>query len=266
MRQAALSEFIELETSRSVAVLRLNKLPVNALDETALHELTKAVDQVEDNPAIKVVIITSAIKDVFCAGGDLKYWPRLYANQADVVGKAGQHTFERIERLAKPSIAAIQGRVIGDGLSLALACDIRLASQEATFHLPEVSYGFIPGWGTIGRLVEAVGTAFAAEMLLVGEQISATRAQTIGLVSRITTPDDLMGIAETLAARIVTQPPMAMRYAKAALRGGSITRSPDRTAWEAGCFAAVWGSYEWEQGLHRLFNTTAVTEQKEPHE
>ncbi len=261
-----MSELIKLEANNSVAVLRLHKPPINALDEIALHELTKAVDQVEDNPAIKVVIITSAIKDIFCAGGDLKYWPRLYANRADVISEVGQRTFERIERLAKPSIAAIQGRVIGDGLSLALACDIRLASEEATFHLPEVSYGFIPGWGTIGRLVEAVGMTFAAELLLVGERISATRAQTIGLVSRITAPDDLMGIAETLAARIVTQPPMAMRYAKAALRGGSTARSPDRTAWEASCFAAVWGSHEWEEGLHRLFNTTTVTEQEASHE
>lgn len=258
-----MSEFIELETTTPVAGLRLNKPPINALDETALHELTKAVDQVEANPAMKVVIITSEITDVFCASGDLKYWPRLYANQAGVISEAGQHTFERLERLTKPSIAAIGGHVIGDDLSLALACDMRLASQEATFHLPEVSYGFIPGWGTIGRLVEAVGTARAAEMLLVGERISATRAQAIGLVSRITAPDDLMGEAATLAARLATQPPLAVRYAKAALQGGAPPRSPDRRAWEASCFAAVWGSHEWEQGLHRLFKTTMVTGQKE---
>lgn len=259
-------KFIELEANESVAVLKLNKPPINALDGIALQELTKAVDQVEDDPAIKVVIITSAIKGVFCAGGDLKYWPRLYANQASAISEAGQHTFGRIERLTKPSIAAIQGHVIGDGLSLALACDMRLASQEATFRLPEVSYGFIPGWGTIGRLVQAVGTALATELLLVGEQISATRAQTIGLVNWITAPDDLMGIAETLATRIATQPPMAVRYAKAALQGSSTTRSPDRMAWEASCFAAVWGSHEWEQGLQRLFNTTIVTEQEKSHE
>ena len=259
-------EFIELETTTPVAVLRLDKPPINALDETALHELTKAVDQVEANPAMKVVIITSAIKDVFCAGGDLTYWPRLYAGQAGVISEAGQHTFERLERLTKPSIAAIGGHVIGDGLSLALACDMRLASQEATFHLPEVSYGFIPGWGTIGRLVEAVGMTHAADLLLVGEWIGATRAHAIGLVSRITAPADLTGLAESLAARIATQPPMAVRFAKAALRGGSTSRSADRTAWEASCFAAVWGSPEWEHGLQRLFNIPTVTEQEESYE
>jgi len=257
-----MSKFIKLEADNSIAILRLNKLPINALDETALHELIKAVDQVEDHPAIKVVIITSAIKGVFCAGGDLKYWPRLYANQPYVVSEAGCHAFERIERLTKPSIAAIEGNVIGDGLSLALACDIRLASQEVTFHLPEVSYGFIPGWGTIGRLVEAVGMAYTAELLLVGEQISAPDAQRIGLVSRITPPNDLMKIAETLAARIAMQPPMAMRYAKAALRGGSNIRSPSQKAWEANCFASVWGGREWKEGLHKFFDKTKVTEQE----
>lgn len=253
-----MSKFIQLETDNSIAIVRLNKLPINALDETALHELTKAIDQIEDHPTIKVVLITSAIKGVFCAGGDLKYWPRLYANQPDVVSEAGRNTFERIERLTKPSIAAIEGHVIGDGLSLALACDIRLASQEATFHLPEVSYGFIPGWGTISRLVDAVGMAHAAELLLVGEQISATHAQRIGLINWITAPDDLMKMAETLAARMALQPPMAMRYAKAALHGSSTIRSQEQRVWEARYFAAVWGSQEWEQGLHRLFNSITV--------
>ncbi len=261
-----MSKLIELEASDSMAILRLNNPPVNALDETALDELAQAVDQVEDNPQIRVVIVTSAIRGVFCAGGDLKYWPRYYANQADLISKAGQYTFERVERLSKPTIAAIHGHVMGDGLSLVLACDLRLASQKATFHLPEVSYGFIPGWGTIGRLVEAVGTAHAAELLLVGEQVTASVAQTIGLVSRITAPDDLMSIAEALARRIAAQPPMAVRYAKAALQGGSGSRSADQTAWEASCFAAVWGSQEWKRGLHRLFNITKVAEPEESYE
>ncbi len=255
-----MSTFAELEADGPVAILRLNKPPVNALDEPALDELTKAIDLVEDDPAIRVVIITSALQGIFCAGGDLKYWPRLYADQAEVVIEAGQRAFGRIERLRKPAIAAIQGHVIGDGLSLALTCDIRLASPAATFHLPEVGYGFIPGWGTIGRLVRAVGTAPAAELLLVGERISAAQAQAIGLVNRIIARADLMPAAETLAARLAAKPPMALHHAKAALLGSSATPSSDQAAWEAQCFAAVWGSPEWEQGLQKLFSPTPVTE------
>jgi enoyl-CoA hydratase/carnithine racemase len=255
-----MSTLVELEADGTIAILRLNKPPVNALDESALHELTKAIDQVENDPVIRVVIITSALQGIFCAGGDLKYWTRLYADQPELISEAGQSAFGRLERLRKPAIAAIQGHVIGDGLSLTLACDIRLASPAATFHLPEVGYGFIPGWGTIGRLIQMVGTAPAAELLLLGEPISATQALAMGLVNRIIAGDDLMLAAETLAARLATKPPLALHYAKAALSGSSATPSPDQTAWEAHCFAAVWGSHEWEQGLQKLFSTTAVTE------
>ncbi len=251
-----MSTFVELEADGPIAILRLNKPPVNALDEPALHELIKAMDQVEDDPAIRVVIIASALKGIFCAGGDLKYWPRLYADQAKLISEAGQRAFGRIQSLKKPAIAAIQGQVIGDALSLALTCDIRLASPAATFHLPEVGYGFIPGWGTIGRLVQAVGTAPAAELLLLGEPISATQALAIGLVNRIIAGDDLMLAAETLAARLATKPPLALRYAKAALIGSSTACPADQTDLEARCFAAVWGSPEWEQGLQKLFSTT----------
>lgn len=249
-----MSTSVDLRADGPVAILRLSRPPVNALDESVLQELAKAVDQVEEDPNIRVVIIISAFKGVFCAGGDLKYWPRRYANQAEVVSAAGQRAFGRLERLGKPAIAAIQGQVIGDGLSLALACDIRLASPVAAFHLPEVGYGFIPGWGTIGRLVQTVGTAPAAELLLVGEPINAARAQAIGLVNRVIEAEELLSAAEALAARLAAQPPLALHYAKAALSGSSALRSPDQTAWEARCFAAVWGSQEWEQGLQRLFD------------
>jgi enoyl-CoA hydratase len=255
---------IELEANCSIAMLRLNKRPVNALDEADLRELITILDQLEDDPGIKVILFTSALKDIFCAGGDLKYWPRLFAHRPDAISTLGQSVFERIERSSKPSIAAIRGQVIGDGLSLALACDLRLASLEATFLLPEISYGFIPGWGTIGRLIEAVGTAPAAELLFLGEQITARQAHLMGLVNRLASPSDLIGLAETLAGRIATQPPRALRYAKAAIRGASSAGSTERKAWEARCFAAVWGGPEWRQGLDRLFNTPAVTDREEP--
>lgn len=252
---------IDLEANGPVAVLRLNKPPINALDEEGLCELVEAVEQIESDPAMKVVIIASAIKSTFCAGGDLKYWPWRYANQANAVSNLGQHTFAKIEHLTKPTIAAIRGAVIGDGLSLALACDIRLASETATFQLPEVSYGFIPGWGTIGRLVEAVGTAVASELLFLGDPISAARAQDTGLVNRVLPPEELTIAAEKLATRIAAQPPQALRFAKAAVRGTHATSSPDRIAWEARCFASVWGSPEWEQGLRRLFRPRLSAEE-----
>ena len=249
-----MSNSVELVKNGPIAELRLQRRPVNALDESALREITEAAKQAEEDPSVRVVIITSALKGVFCVGGDLKFWPEAYGSQPKLVSEVGRKPFSQIEQLTKPCIAAMHGHVIGDGLSLALACDIRLASQDSEFHLPEVDYGFIPGWGTIGRLVAAIGAGPAAELLLVGDPISAAHAQNIGLVNRVTAPDELMSEVRTLAARLAAKPPMAMRYAKAALSGCSGARSSDQEAWEAHCFAAVWGSHEWEQGLQRLFS------------
>ena len=151
-----MSKCVEVTVNGPVAVLRLYKPPVNALDEPSLCELAKAVKRVEEDPAVRAIIVASALEGIFCAGGDLKYRPRVYRNRADLITGAARCAFEPIEQMTKPSIAAIQGHVIGDGLSLALACDIRLAAREVTFQLPEVGYGFIPGWGTIGRLVRVI--------------------------------------------------------------------------------------------------------------
>src|SRR5574341_924492 len=231
---------IDLDAKDTVAVLTLNRPPVNALDEAALHELSEAVCQIETDPAIQAVLIISAVPGIFCAGGDLKYWPRHYAHEAQTVSAAGRKVFAQIEALTKPSIAAVAGYVIGDGLSLALACDLRLAEPDVTFHLPEVSYGFIPGWGTIHRLVQAVGSSVAAEMLLLGEPLDAQRAHTVGLVNRLTATDDLMPAAHTLATAMAAKPRLAFQYAKAALRGNP-DHLADQGAWEAACFEAVWG-------------------------
>ncbi|MBF0552846.1 MAG: enoyl-CoA hydratase/isomerase family protein [Deltaproteobacteria bacterium] len=246
-------EAVKLEIDGPVALLTLKVPPINALDERALHELAAAIDEVEENPNIRSIIIASGIVGVFCTGGDLKFWPQAYPQDATAVSATGRNAFKRIERLTRPSLAAIQGRVIGDGLSLALACDIRFASSDASFRLPELDYGFIPGWGTIGRLVDVIGRANASEMLLLGEEIDAGRAQTIGLINRVFPVEDLMSSAKACAAGLASKPPVAIRSAKAALRGNEDDRSQTRTDLEIGCFQQVWGGREWREGIGRLF-------------
>jgi enoyl-CoA hydratase len=213
----------------------------------------KALDEVENDDTIRALVITGGIEGIFCSGGNLKYWPRVYPNAADTVSDAGRRVFTRIEQLIKPSIAAIDGRVIGDGLSLALACDIRIASQASTFRLPELDYGFIPGWGTIGCLVEVIGKPLTAEMLLFGQEIAAERAQSIGLINRMICVDELIPLAGTLAIQAATKPPKAMLHAKAVLRGDLANKPRHQKDWEIACFKAVWGSREWQDGIQRLF-------------
>ena len=183
---------VKMEVSGSVALLMLGVPPINALDEGALHDLQEAVDGAERDEDVRAVVISSGIDGFFCAGGDLKYWPCTYPGDARTVGAAGRKVFSRIEELGKPTVAAIQGRVIGDGLSLALACDIRLASPDSTFRLPELDYGFIPGWGTVGRLIETVGKSATAELLLLGDEMGASDAQALGLIHRVVSSEDLL--------------------------------------------------------------------------
>jgi enoyl-CoA hydratase/carnithine racemase len=244
---------MEIKFCDHVAVLTLNRPPINALDEATLQQMMQAINKVDAHEATSVIIIASAIKGIFCSGGDLKYWPRTYPRQADVVSMAGRALFTRIQQLTKLTIAAIDGRVIGDGLSLALACDIRLATRTSAFHLPEVAYGFIPGWGTIGRLICTVGRSRTAELLLMGESIDAGQAESIGLINRVSDSADVMDTARSMAGIVAAKPPVAVRYAKAAIFGSSVEKCEDQEDLELKCFAAVWGGPEWERGIDRLF-------------
>ncbi len=244
---------IELEVKDKVALLTLAVPPVNALDENALRSLMESLDEIERSGNIRALVIAGGIEDIFCTGGNLKYWPRVHPNAAEIVGRAGRKVFRRIENLSKPSIAAVDGCVIGDGISLALACDIRIASPSSSFSLPELDYGFIPGWGTIGRLIHVIGRPLAAEMLLFGQKIAAKRALAIRLINRIAPAEELIPQALDLAKQAAEKPPNAMFHAKAALRGSLMKQDKEEEDWEMTCFKSVWGSREWQIGIEKLF-------------
>lgn len=228
-----------------VAVLTLLRPPVNALDQEALDELAHALSEVEADQGIRALAITGGIDGIFCSGGDLKYWRQFV--DGENVGRAGRQVFARIERLAKPTLAAINGHVIGDGLALALACDVRIASETATFRLPEVGYGFIPGWGLIHRLVALAGRAHALELLLTAGPVNAARALAMGLVNEVVPADRLPEEALGRARKMAALSPAALRSAKCAIRGGD----------ESACFQAVWGSADWREGIDALFSKRA---------
>jgi enoyl-CoA hydratase/carnithine racemase len=240
---------VRVDINGPIALLTLKKPSINVLDETDLHNLAEAVNMIEHEDCIRSVLITSGIYGVFCAGGDLNYWPNQYPDQPDTVSEAGRFVFDRLQNLAKPTIAVIDGQVIGDGISLALACDIRLAGPRVSFHLPEIEYGFIPGWGTIGRLLQAAGRSAAVEMVFLGDPITARRARHLGLIHRIFTEEDLMPAAMTMAKRLAQKPPKAMQFAKTALNGDFYASSEEQAALELQCFSAVWGGPEWQTGV-----------------
>jgi enoyl-CoA hydratase/carnithine racemase len=224
----------------TTSLLTLTRPPINALDWTALNELAEAIERVEADQETRAVVITSGIEGIFCSGGDLNFWRQVHNGKE--VSQAGREVFARIERLSKPTLAAVNGHVIGDGLNLALACDLRIASEAATIRLPEVAYGFIPGWGLIQRLVTSVGRANASELLLTGQPMEATRAWMIGLVNEVVSPDRLMEEVLIRARKMAAFSPAALRAIKCALLGGN----------ERACFEAVWGSADWREGIDAL--------------
>jgi enoyl-CoA hydratase len=224
----------------TTSLLTLMRPPINALDLEALNELAEAVEKVEADRETRVLVITSGIEGIFCSGGDLNFWRHVRDGKA--VSQAGREVFARIERLPKPTIAAINGHVIGDGLNLALACDLRIASEAAMIRLPEVAYGFIPGWGLIHRLVSLVGRSNASELLLTGQQMEATRAWGVGLVNEVVSSDRLIDRVLARAQKMAVFSPTALRAVKCALLGGN----------ERACFEAVWGNADWQEGIDTL--------------
>lgn len=229
----------------AVAVLTLKRPPVNTLDIESLDELAAALDEVKHDQETRVLVITGGIDGIFCAGGDLKCLRRLPNGKE--VGRAGGEVFDKLEKLSKPTIAAINGQVIGDGLTLALACDFRIATEETVFRLPEVAYGFIPGWGLISRLVSITGRANAAELLLTGQPLEVTQAWVMGLVNQVVKSHELLDQALKHAAKMATFSPAALSAAKCVLGGGN----------EKACFETVWGKKDWEEGIDAMLSKRA---------
>ena len=223
-----------------VAILTLNRPPINALDQAALDELNDAVGEVEADPEIRVLVVTGGIDGIFCTGGDLKYWCNIHDGKE--VSRTGRDVFARIERLQKPTIAAINGRVIGDGFSLALVCDLRIASETATFRVPEAAYGFIPGWGFIRRLVASVGRGNATALLMTGQSIEAGRAQMMGLINELVPTESLQEVAMSWAKQLAALSSTSLQALKCVLLGGD----------ERVCFEAVWGGKDWGEGIDAL--------------
>ncbi len=225
-----------------VTLLLLKRPPINALDREALEELGGAVGEIRADGETRVLVITGGIEGIFCSGGDLRYWRQV--RNGKEVSRIGRSVFAQIERFPKPTIAAINGHVVGDGLSLALACDLKIASRAATFRLPEVAYGFIPGWGLIPRLIASVGKTNGSGLLLTGQPVDASRAHTLGLLNEVVASEKLMDEALTRGRQMAALSPAAFRAAKCALLGGD----------EKACFEAIWSRKDWQEGIDALLS------------
>lgn len=225
------SDKLLLERREAVAVVCLNRPDQrNAIDRELASALEVALRELADDDAVRVVVLAGN-GPAFCAGADLKD-----SRPADVgavlVGQARRLT-EAVDRFPKPVIAAVNGPAFGGGCELVLAADLRIASLSASFCLPEVRIGSIPGSGGTQRLIAAVGSSVAAKMLFTGDPIDAAEAVRVGLVSDLYEPDVLRTAALELAGRVAANAPLALLAAKQAMRAAGTAGGNDleRTLW-----------------------------------
>ena len=179
-------KYIQLEPQGEIAILRINRPEaLNAMNIDVISELSRTVDIVGADESIKVVIITGAGEKSFCAGADISYMVNIDPITAEKYASSAQSVLNKIERLEKTVIAAVNGYALGGGCELAMVCDIRIASSNAKMGQPEVTIGIPPGWGGTQRLMRLVGPAKAKELVFTGKMISAEEALQLGLVNRV---------------------------------------------------------------------------------
>lgn len=186
-------KYIQLEPQDDIAILRINRPEaLNAMNVDVISELSKMIDILAADDGIKAVVITGAGERSFCAGADISYMVNIDPMQAERYATSAQDVINRIDRLEKPVIAAVNGFALGGGCELAMACDIRIASSNAKIGQPEVTIGIPPGWGGTQRLMRLVGPAKAKELIFTGKMIMADEAYHIGLVNKVISlgPDD----------------------------------------------------------------------------
>jgi 3-hydroxypropionyl-coenzyme A dehydratase len=179
-------KFIQLDPQGDIALVKINRPEaLNAMNIDVISELSRTIDIIAADDSIKVVIITGAGERSFCAGADISYMVNIEPMQAEKYASSAQAVINKIERLEKPVIGAVNGFALGGGCELAMACDIRIASSNAKIGQPEVTIGIPPGWGGTQRLMRLVGPAKAKEMIFTGKMISAEDALQIGLVNKV---------------------------------------------------------------------------------
>ena len=202
------------KTAEGIAVLTMNHPEnLNALSGQTIADLLAAVDDLEKDSSIRVVIVTGMGK-AFVAGADIAYMKSLTIEEARKYAYETNLVYEKIHRSGKVYIAAVNGYALGGGCEFMLACDMAIASDRAKFGLPEVGLGTLPGGGGTQRLSHRVGTQMAKALILTGDIIKADRAEQIGLILKSVPGEELMDEAMQLAGKILKNAPLAVKYAK----------------------------------------------------
>jgi len=250
-------ENILVEKKNATAYVTVNRPKVlNALNMATMEELRAAFNDIKGDAAVRVVIFTGSGEKAFIAGADIGELSKHDAISGKEYTHKGQSVLDLIENLGKPVIACINGFALGGGCEIAMACTMRLASQNAKLGQPEVKLGIIPGYGGTQRLPRLVGKGVAMQLVLTGEMISAEEALRIGLVNEVTAPADLIPRAEAIAQKIVANAPLAIQYAMEAVNHGTELTLAEGLYLEATLFGVCCATQDKTEG------TTAFLEKR----
>ena len=214
-------ENLKVELDDHVLVVTMNRpKALNALNNQTLDELNLVADQIAKDQDIYGAIITGEGRG-FVAGADIVQMKPYKSEEGRSYAEYAQNTFNKIEALEKPVIAAVNGFALGGGCELALSCDIRIASEKAVFGQPEVTLGIIPCFGGTQRLPRLIGAGLAKEMIYTGRQVKAEEAKAMGLVNKVVPENELVDAAKAMMADILKVSPMGIKYAKIAINKGA---------------------------------------------
>ena len=239
------------ENYAGVGIITLNRSKaLNALNYEMLKELSSLLESIGQDETVKVVIITGSGDKAFAAGADIVEMQPLSGIEGRKWGKIGQSVFSQIDNLPQPVIAAINGFALGGGCELAMACDIRIASDKAKLGQPEVSLGITPGFAGTQRLPRLVGKGRAKELLFTGDIIDAQEAYRIGLVNKVTTAEELMTAAKAVAEKIMSRAEVAVRLCKTAVNEGMDMDLKSGTAYEAEVFGLCFSTGDQKEGMN----------------
>ena len=198
-----------------IIINRPDKL--NALNRGTIKELYKAFLSFKEDTEVKAIILSGSGEKAFVAGADISELARLDFTTGKKYVLEGQELTKLIENFNKPVIAAINGYALGGGTELALACHMRIASENAKLGTPEVGVGLIPGWGATQRLPKVIGLGRAKELILTGVHITSNAAENLGLVNKVVTPEELINTAKEMAQKIADNAPVAVKLAKSTI-------------------------------------------------
>ena len=244
-------EPVRVETRDGVRTLTVDRPEkLNALNTAVLEALGARVAEAEADATLRCLILTGAGEKAFIAGADIGELARLTPLAGREQARRGQALLDRLENLPIPSIAAINGYAYGGGLELALACTMRVASENAKMGLPETSLGILPGYGGTQRLTRLLGKARAAELILTAEKgTTAAEAWRLGLVNRVVPAGQALAASMDLALAIAKNGPVACRYALEAIRRGGEMPLPEGFAYEATLFGLCASTEDMKEGM-----------------